>query len=194
MVQQRHVGWFLEFPACGVWLDLDSNYHSRSKNKKESITPSSVDYMEKFVFLCWYHTENLSSSDDIYSDSSLCWASYVWSFFLTLLMLSLTLADDLCCPLFVYSILCWFRCPKIRTIGTNSIEWAQVSRFHLKTETESSLRNVVFYIKTGRWIMFKNIIVALIYHRQRLLDLVYYWKCFIPWQIAITSPRHSSSG
>jgi hypothetical protein len=25
--------------------------------------------------------------------------------------------------------------------------WAQLSRFHLKAETESSLRNVVFYIK-----------------------------------------------
>jgi hypothetical protein len=29
-------------------------------------------------------------------------------------------------------------------IGTNSIHWAQLSRFYLKTETESSLWNVVF--------------------------------------------------
>jgi hypothetical protein len=29
-------------------------------------------------------------------------------------------------------------------IGTSSIDWAQLSRFYLKTETESSLRNVVF--------------------------------------------------
>jgi hypothetical protein len=29
-------------------------------------------------------------------------------------------------------------------IGTISINWAQLSRFYLKTETESSLRNVVF--------------------------------------------------
>jgi hypothetical protein len=29
-------------------------------------------------------------------------------------------------------------------IGTCSIDWAQLSRFYLKTETESSLRNVVF--------------------------------------------------
>jgi hypothetical protein len=28
-----------------------------------------------------------------------------------------------------------------------SIYWAQLSRFHLKTETESSLQNVVFLIK-----------------------------------------------
>jgi hypothetical protein len=27
-------------------------------------------------------------------------------------------------------------------IGNSSVDWVQVSRFHLKTETESSLRNV----------------------------------------------------
>jgi hypothetical protein len=32
-------------------------------------------------------------------------------------------------------------------IGTSSIDWAQLSRFYLKTETESSLRNVVFLHK-----------------------------------------------
>jgi hypothetical protein len=35
----------------------------------------------------------------------------------------------------------WHRCPGI---GTSSVDWAQLSRFYLKTETESSLRNVVF--------------------------------------------------
>jgi hypothetical protein len=30
-------------------------------------------------------------------------------------------------------------------IGTSSIDWAQMSRFYLKTERESSLRNVVFW-------------------------------------------------
>jgi hypothetical protein len=30
-------------------------------------------------------------------------------------------------------------------IGTSSIDWAQLSRFYLNTETESSLRNVVFW-------------------------------------------------
>jgi hypothetical protein len=29
-------------------------------------------------------------------------------------------------------------------LGTSSIDWAQLSRFYLKMETESSLRNVVF--------------------------------------------------
>jgi hypothetical protein len=37
---------------------------------------------------------------------------------------------------------CWNRSPQI---GTSSISWAQLSRLHLKTETESSIRNVVFW-------------------------------------------------
>jgi hypothetical protein len=35
---------------------------------------------------------------------------------------------------------CLHRCPEI---GTSSTDWAQLSRFYLKTETESSLRNAV---------------------------------------------------
>jgi hypothetical protein len=35
----------------------------------------------------------------------------------------------------------WYSCPEI---GTSSIHWAQQNRFYLKTETESSLRKVVF--------------------------------------------------
>jgi hypothetical protein len=42
--------------------------------------------------------------------------------------------------------------------GTSSIDWAQLSKFYLKAETESSLRNVVFskingmvfWIKSGQ--------------------------------------------
>jgi hypothetical protein len=37
---------------------------------------------------------------------------------------------------------CWYRCPET---GTSSIDWGQLSRFHLKTETESSLQNDVFW-------------------------------------------------
>jgi hypothetical protein len=33
----------------------------------------------------------------------------------------------------------WYTCLEI---WTSSIDWAQLSRFYLKTETESSLRNV----------------------------------------------------
>jgi hypothetical protein len=53
----------------------------------------------------------------------------------------LTLADGLCCAWFVYPILCWCRCLEVET---SCIDWAQVSRFYLKKEVESSLRNVVF--------------------------------------------------
>jgi hypothetical protein len=52
--------------------------------------------------------------------------------------------------------------------GTSSIDWAQLSRLHLKTETESSLRNAVFTIKTGQWIMSRNTVIVLINHRHRL--------------------------
>jgi hypothetical protein len=56
------------------------------------------------------------------------------------LMFVLTLVDGLCCDWFVYRILfsCW--CP---LIGISSIDWAQLSRFHLKMETEPSVQNVV---------------------------------------------------
>jgi hypothetical protein len=54
----------------------------------------------------------------------------------------LALADGLCCAWLVYPVLRWYRCPEI---GTSSIDWVQLSRFHLKTETESSLRNAVFW-------------------------------------------------
>jgi hypothetical protein len=35
----------------------------------------------------------------------------------------------------------WISGPEI---GTSPIDWAQLSEFYLKTETESSLRNVMF--------------------------------------------------
>jgi hypothetical protein len=37
---------------------------------------------------------------------------------------------------------CWYRRPEI---GSSSIDWTQLSRFYLKTETESSIRNTVFW-------------------------------------------------
>jgi hypothetical protein len=39
------------------------------------------------------------------------------------------------------NLLSWHSCPEL---GTSSIDWAQLNRFYLKTEAESSLRNVVF--------------------------------------------------
>jgi hypothetical protein len=45
-----------------------------------------------------------------------------------------------CAVLTLYTLSwCWCKCPDI---GISSIDWTQLSRFHLKTETESSLRNV----------------------------------------------------
>jgi hypothetical protein len=62
-------------------------------------------------------------------------------------------------------ILCWCRRPKI---GTNSTDLTQLSRFHLKMETDSSLCNIVLdksrmvlKIKTGQWIMPRNTTVVL---------------------------------
>jgi hypothetical protein len=40
------------------------------------------------------------------------------------------------------NLLSWAPSPGI---GISSIDWAQVNRFYLKTETESSLRNVIFW-------------------------------------------------
>jgi hypothetical protein len=41
-------------------------------------------------------------------------------------------------------LLCWYWCPEI---GPSSIDWAKLCKFYLKTEIESSFRNVVFLNK-----------------------------------------------
>jgi hypothetical protein len=53
-------------------------------------------------------------------------------------------------------------------IGTSSVVLAQLSRFYLKTETESRLRNVfliksrmVFWIKTERCLISRNMIFVI---------------------------------
>jgi hypothetical protein len=45
-------------------------------------------------------------------------------------------------------------------IGTSSIDSAQLSSFHLKKETESSLGNVVLQIKGGWWIICRSTMVV----------------------------------
>jgi hypothetical protein len=84
--------------------------------------------------------------------------------------LCLTLADGVCCAWFIFLFLsccCW---PEI---GTSSIDWAQLSRCHLKTETESSLRNVVnFVVKTRRWIMSRHRRILLVNRRHKALNLI----------------------
>jgi hypothetical protein len=50
--------------------------------------------------------------------------------------------DRVCsCAWLVYPIWCWYSRPEI---GTSCIDWVQLSRFYLKTETDSSLRNILF--------------------------------------------------
>jgi hypothetical protein len=46
----------------------------------------------------------------------------------------------------------------------------KLSRYHLKTETDSSPRN--FAQNTGRWIMSKIVIVILIYHHHKPVDRI----------------------
>jgi hypothetical protein len=58
------------------------------------------------------------------------------------LMFVLALADGLCCAWLVFPTLHWCRCAEI---GSSSIDWAQLNRFYLKTETESSLRDIVCF-------------------------------------------------
>jgi hypothetical protein len=48
-------------------------------------------------------------------------------------------------------------CPKI---VTSSIYWTQLNKFHLNTEIESNVRNVVFEIKIEGWTMSRNTVVV----------------------------------
>jgi hypothetical protein len=41
-------------------------------------------------------------------------------------------------------------------MGTTSFDWAQLSMFYLKKETESSLQNVVFFNKKKNGVLDKN--------------------------------------
>jgi hypothetical protein len=50
----------------------------------------------------------------------------------------------LCYLWLVYLVWCWYGCPEVETSCT---DFAQLSRVYLKTETESSLRNVVLLNK-----------------------------------------------
>jgi hypothetical protein len=49
-------------------------------------------------------------------------------------------------------------------IGTSCVDWAHLSRFYHKTETESSVlkyKQDCVLDKTGRWVMFRNVIFIL---------------------------------
>jgi hypothetical protein len=51
------------------------------------------------------------------------------------------------------------------------VDWAEQSRFYLRTETDSSLQNVVFLIEIGRWIMSKKKFILTINHRHKTSDV-----------------------
>jgi hypothetical protein len=65
--------------------------------------------------------------------------SYVFNFIVKILLI---LTYDLCSVDQTMNDSPFYRCPEI---GTSSIDWVQLSRFYLKTETESGLRNAVFW-------------------------------------------------
>jgi hypothetical protein len=71
----------------------------------------------------------------------ICARPHLFGEFECFLIFILTLADGLCCAWFIYPIR--YQCGRPE-IWTSSIDWAQLSRFHLKMETEPSVRNVVF--------------------------------------------------
>jgi conjugal transfer/entry exclusion protein len=56
---------------------------------------------------------------------------------------------------------------------TSSTYWAQLSMFHLKTEAESSLRNILFQMKDRTMDMPRTVLVVLLYHRHKPIDLIY---------------------
>jgi hypothetical protein len=130
---------------------LDSHYHSRSQ---KTTTHSSVDYVWKLYFYVGTIQRTCLFNDDFYSDSTLILTKRTMKYFMDLgarphvcgafmfLMFDLILVDDMYCAWFIHPIFCWCW---YSVIGTSSINRAQLSRFHLKTETESSLRNVVCF-------------------------------------------------
>jgi hypothetical protein len=127
MGEMSKLGWLIGWPTRDMWVDslylLYAVFGSICKtfaSFQHILWPSS--------YACWANF-----------DGHMCYASCVWSFF-NVLMSVLTLADGLCCAWFMYPILCW--CWYLE-VGNRSINWAQLSRFHLKTDTESSLWNVV---------------------------------------------------
>jgi hypothetical protein len=139
-----------------------------------------------FVLFVQYHPQTKFSKN-----SALCWffLSYVinmfncrclvfWFWFFSLQHISDV--QKYVFGQYPSSCLCLKRRPEI---GTSSIDWNQLSRSYLKTETESSLRNVMFWkvnrttfhTKTRRWILFKNAIFVLMYRRHKPLDHTYIW-------------------
>jgi hypothetical protein len=113
-------------------------YHSRSK---ESKTPSSVDWVGKLVLFFVLVSFGEFVSPMLTSVLVVLYARpYMCGVFNICFILALT--DGFCCAWLAYPVWCWYRCLET---GSKSIDWAQLNRFYLKTEAESSLRNVTVY-------------------------------------------------
>jgi hypothetical protein len=84
-------------------------------------------------------------------------------------MFVLTPADGLRCVWFTCPVLCWCLCPEI---GTSSVDLAQLSRLLHEDGDRIQSPKRCLEIKTGRWMLSKYSIIALIYHRHKLLDLI----------------------
>jgi hypothetical protein len=71
----------------------------------------------------------------------------------------------------------------LQILGTDSIDWAQLSSFYLRTETKSSVRNEVLckinrnlFLDKDRTVdSTKNVILVFIqmYHRHKVSDRIY---------------------
>jgi hypothetical protein len=123
-----------------------SHYCSRSQKTE---TPSNVDYAWKLCVYVGTIQRICLFSDDFYSDSTRIVTTTavnecinVDGVFLAFLIFVLILAGGLCCAWFIYPVLCWLWFPEM---GASSIDQAQLSRFRLKTETESNLRKAVCF-------------------------------------------------
>jgi hypothetical protein len=161
--QTPHSGNTRNLPTC-LWSTI------RSVNQTWASFPSGLPLLQqksenynsiqcrlcvKIVFLYWCHTENLSLYWWLLFWQ--CWfqqwpwkREYTWVLGLMCMgvlfnvLMFLNSHRWFSCAWFIYPILCWCWCLKI---ATSSINWAQLSRFHMKTETESSLQNVVLLNK-----------------------------------------------
>jgi hypothetical protein len=58
-------------------------------------------------------------------------------------------------------------------IGASSVDWTQQSRFLPEDgDRVQPPKRCVFKTETRRWILSKSIMVVLMYHRHKLLDLI----------------------
>jgi hypothetical protein len=81
-----------------------------------------------------------------------------------------------CAELDLYTLSwCWYKYPEV---GNSSIDWAQLSTFYLKTETESSLRNVFLNINRAMGNVQKHniyicVVIVILYNKCSFVYRIY---------------------